>query len=501
MINSGDFNSVLFEALPTGLVLTSLDGSMIAVNPAFEMILGRTAEDIYQLTYWDITPIDYKEEEQRQLKILNDIGQYGPYEKEYIHADGRLIPVRLQGRLIKHEGVDFICSTVEDMTKSKQAERDIKLFKATLDETLDCVFMFKAGSLNFFYVNQGGFDQIGYDINELVEMTPFDIKPYISEAQFLDIISPLIDGSQQKMTFETVHKHKSGHHVPVEIFLQYIQLSKEEPHFVAIVRDISERKRVEQELQKSNEELEERVQQRTSEYLQAKKEADHANQAKSEFLSNMSHELRTPLNAILGFSQLMNMDVKDNQTKDNIHEIIDAGNYLLGLINEILDLSKIESGKVELSILKHNLNELIDDSLSLIEPLADKRSILIENKVSTSDINIYVDKIRFKQVLLNILSNAVKYNNENGKIIIDHSPMEENIHYISITDTGSGLTSAQQNNIFKPFERIESEHSQIEGTGLGLAIGKNLIEQMGGAIGVKSEIGKGSCFWLKVPLS
>lgn len=502
-LNNGKyFNNILFESLPFGLVLTRIDGSIIEVNPAFAQIVGRSHEDIYKLSYWDLTPVDYKEQEQKQLKYLHDTGQYGPYEKEYFHIDGHRVPIRLQGRIINYNGEDLICSSVEDISEVKLAERDIKRFKATLDETLDCVFMFKSDSLEFFYVNDGAIQQIGYDINELMKMTPFDIKPDINEKQFRDIIAPLIDGTIKVTTFETTHQHKNGKLIPVEIFLQYFQMPNEEPHFISIVHDITERKLAEQMLLATNKTLEKRVRQQTKEYLQAKEEAEYANRAKSKFLSSMSHELRTPLNAILGFSQLIEMTTDDEQTKENAQEIMNGGYHLLTLIDDVLDLSKIESGYVELFIESHLLNEIIDQVLSLIKPIADKYNIQINNKVnSLPDINITIDEVRFKQVIINVLSNAIKYNSEKGEVIIDCTINDENTLQLSFTDSGKGLTTEQQISIFQPFDRAGAENSDIEGTGLGLAISKSLIEQMGGKITVESEIGHGSCFLIQVPLS
>ena len=239
----------------------------------------------------------------------------------------------------------------------------------------------------------------------------------------------------------------------------------------------------------------------TQEYFKAKEEAENANQAKSQFLSNMSHELRTPLNAILGFSQVIEMTTKDDITKKNAQEIIAAGDHLLTLINEILDLSKIESGNEKLTIENHCVNKIINNALTMIGPSAGKLSIQIVNNVnSLPEIKIKVDKTRFLQALLNILSNALKYNSKNGMLTIDYS-YNHNMFSLSIADTGNGLTSEDLSNLFVPFQRFGAENSHIEGTGLGLIITKELIERMGGSLNVESKIGIGTRFLINIPLS
>ena len=233
-----------------------------------------------------------------------------------------------------------------------------------------------------------------------------------------------------------------------------------------------------------------------------KDDAERANDAKSQFLSSMSHELRTPMNSVLGFSQLLLLKATDEQQKQNINEIINAGNHLLELINQVLDLAKIESGQVPLSINSYRLIELLNDCLIAIIPIADMRNIKIDNKMNQESKHIInVDKTRFRQIILNLLSNAIKYNQKGGQVVIDCMPVDENILCISITDTGMGLTSKQKSHIFKPFDRAGAENSNIVGTGLGLVISKDLIELMNGTIGFESEVGKGSRFWIQIPFS
>lgn len=241
--------------------------------------------------------------------------------------------------------------------------------------------------------------------------------------------------------------------------------------------------------------------QRNEALIIAKQEAESANRAKSLFLSSMSHEMRTPMNAILGFSQLIEMDAKDEVTKDNVEEIINASKHLLELIEDLLAISEIESDKVILYIDSYNLKNIIESCLSMVKSSAEKMSIHIDNKVDLlPDININVDGKRFKQVALNLLSNAIKYNKNNGSVIIDYSLDDENTLCLSITDTGKGISSDYYDQVFNYFDRAGQEASNIPGSGLGLAISKKLIEKMNGSIGFESTVGEGSRFWVKVPL-
>ncbi len=238
---------------------------------------------------------------------------------------------------------------------------------------------------------------------------------------------------------------------------------------------------------------------RREELAQAKEAAERANQAKSDFLSSMSHELRTPMNAIIGFAQMLEYDAGLNADQlDNAHEILKAGRHLLELINEVLDLAKIESGRVDLLLEPVSLATVIADCRQLIQPLAVARNIEIHLDIPPGKA-VRADRVRLKQVLLNLLSNAVKYNREYGGIRLDATASPAGRMRITVIDTGMGIPAERLEELFQPFNRLAAERSGVEGTGIGLTITRRLVEIMGGEVGVASEVGKGSRFWIDLP--
>jgi len=242
----------------------------------------------------------------------------------------------------------------------------------------------------------------------------------------------------------------------------------------------------------------------TEKVLKQKLQVIEASNAKSTFLSSMSHELRTPLNAIIGFSQLiiMNADKLNEEMVRNANEITNAGEYLLSLINDLLEISTIEANKVDLNLIDVDIKKIIDECLLLINAtLVGKLNITIEyDNNNCVDMNVKADPLRVKQILLNILSNACKYNKQDGAVTINCEIIDGSYGRVSITDTGLGIPREKQANMFIAYDRLGQAQTGIQGTGLGLIISRQLLHAMGGKIGFKSKPGQGSCFWVDLPL-
>jgi len=257
----------------------------------------------------------------------------------------------------------------------------------------------------------------------------------------------------------------------------------------AAARDITDRKLIDQILQDKNIELEGAI-----------AVAEKANRAKSDFLSSMSHELRTPLSAILGFAQLIESSTPQPTAsqKRGVEQILQSGWYLLDLINEILDLALIESGKLSLSLEPVSLAEVMQECETMIEPQADKRGISVSFPALSVPIFVKADRRRLKQVLINLLSNAIKYNSPRGTVAVTCELLTPEQIRICVEDTGAGLSAEKIDQLFQPFNRLGQESATEQGTGIGLVMTKRLVELMGGLIGVKSQVGKGSNFWLEL---
>jgi PAS domain S-box-containing protein len=479
VLEKGD--SVFFDASDTWLE---------AMGFAREEVIGKSMKDLGIWVDW--------EERSRMLSQIKEKGAGNTIEYSLLTKDGEPRHFLGSGDLIEIGGKTNILLVSQDVTDLRKSRNELNRFKTTLDLTQDCVFMCDPKTLKFFYANQGALEQVGYSKEELLEMTPFDITSESDETQFRKHIEPLIEGPRRSKRFETIHRAKDGSEIPVEIALQYVAPRDEDPRFVAIVRDITNRREAQELLLRSHEELELKVDERTLELRQATMEADTANRAKSEFLANMSHELRTPLNAIIGFSSVIKAEtfgpVDNEKYMDYVSDIQLSGQHLLNVINDILDVSAIEAGKLQLHESEVHLRETVDASLQMVRTRAELGSVELLNHTGGGAPVIRADRLRIMQILVNLLSNAVKFTRDGGLVTVSTEIRGDNSALITVTDTGIGMNAADLEKALEMFgqtgggERMQGG----EGTGLGLPLTKGLIEAHGGLFEIDSMIGRGT---------
>jgi PAS domain S-box-containing protein len=380
--------------------------------------------------------------------------------------------------------------------RQRALERSEQRYRALIDNASDAIFFNEGG--RFTHLNPAAVRLFGArDAGELIGTPVIERIHPDSRAAVAERVRVLTKEHRAVPPLPERYLRLDGSVVDVEVTAAPFD-GDGEPGMQVIVRDITERRRAEQALQQLNAELEQRVVQRTAEIAAARDEAERANRAKSEFLSRMSHELRTPLNAILGFGQLLAMDRSDPARAAHVREILTAGRHLLELINEVLDLARIEAGHFSVSVEPVALGPLVDECMGLLRPQADARGITLHGGAADVPWTVRADRTRLRQVLLNLIGNAIKYNRPQGRVSV-HAVADGDVVRLRVDDTGPGLDAAQRARLFVPFERLGVADPQIEGTGIGLALSKRLIELMGGAIGVDSRPGEGSSFWVELP--
>jgi PAS domain S-box-containing protein len=362
---------------------------------------------------------------------------------------------------------------------------ELKTLLASIVESSDDAIIGKGLDDRIISWNKGAERLLGYSHDEAVGSHINLIMPEEKRNDLLRVNSQINSG-QPVGHFETQRLAKNNELIEVSLNVSPIKNHNGEViGGSAIVRDIRALKQTQKEL------------------IEAKEIAEKASFAKSEFLSRMSHELRTPMNAILGFGQLLRLEIKNKNQKIELTEvdyILNAGKHLLELINEVLDLSRIETGALKVTLESVDLAKIIEETIGLIKPIADENSITIINNCHNQK-NIYVmaDGIRLKQIILNLLSNAIKYNRVNGTVTISYEIKDEKLK-LKISDTGIGISEENYEDLFKPFERLGAEKGEVQGVGIGLSICKKLVELLNGLIYFESEFGKGSTFIIELGL-
>ncbi len=614
------FKQGILDSAKLSIISTDEYGVIQTFNAAAQQMLGYSERELIGRATPEIFH-DRDEIAQRAIQLSEELGQHirpgfevfvakariGIADEQqwtYLSKNGKRFPVLLTMTALhdRHDRIIGFVAIARDISRQQEAEEEISRFKTTLDMTLDCVFMFSPESLRFFYVNQGAMEQVGYTYNELLRMTPVDIITEFDEEGFRRILQPMIDGQRNAITFESYHQHRNGTLIPVEVFLQYIYPVDQEPRFVAIVRDITERRRTAENLAHAEERarlllesagegiygldlegrttfvnpaaarmlgyeqidligksMHEIVQhsyqdksnypyefspvyaaisdgdiQRVSNEVMWRKdgtffpaeytvtpirknneiagavvifnditERKKVEQIKNEFISTVSHELRTPLTSVRGSLGLL-VGGAGGDLPEQANTLVSIANKnterLLLLINDILDIEKIESGKMVYHYKLLNLHEFLENAIQANFAYGEQFGVRFVITQCPDTIQIYADDDRLMQVMNNLLSNAAKFSEQGSQVEISAVRRAHKVR-ISITDNGKGIPQNFQKHIFEKFAQADASDTRVMGgTGLGLSISKAIVEQHGGRIDFISRVNIGTTFFFDLPV-
>jgi PAS domain S-box-containing protein len=470
-----------FNTIDDFLWVLDSEAKIIHTNQTVLDRLHYKEEDLIDQNVLSVHPIERREEAGRIVgEMLDGISEYCPVP--LVSKDGMQIPVETRVKRGKWNGQDVIFGVSKDISQIKLSEQK---FSSAFQSNSAGMCISLMSNEKYMDVNNSMLELLNYSKEEFVGKTATDLDVFVSSVSKTLMDESLINEIPISK-YEVQLRSKLGDIKTVLLSADLIYIGSERCLLTVIV-DITDRKHAEEALEI------------------ARKDADLANQAKSEFLSRMSHELRTPMNSILGFAQLLKMSQLDLKQQKGVNHILNGGKHLLELINEVLDIAKIEAGRISLSIESFDINDIIQEMIDTVSLNALLKQINIQTDFyqSTSSF-VSADKQRLKQVLLNFINNGIKYNNEKGLIIIK----TERINYLngsmirtSIIDNGIGIAKENLEKLFHPFERIGAENYESEGTGLGLAVVKKLVEIMQGNVGVDSQPDVGSTFWFELPFS
>jgi len=518
LLKAGALQSAIFNSANFSSIATDEKGVIQLFNVGAERMLGYAAAEVLN----KITPADISDPQEviarakalsaelatpitpgfealvfKALRGIEDI-----YELTYIRKDGSRFPAVVSVTALRDAqgGIIGYLLIGTDNTARKQVEEEQKKLDQRLRDQQYYTRSLIESNIDAIMTTdpRGIITDVNKQMEALTDSTRDELigapfKNYFTDPERAEAAIKLVLSEKKVTDYELTARARDGKETVVSYnATTFYDRDRRLQGVFAAARDVTERKRFEHALQESNIQLE-----------SAKSVAEKANLAKSDFLSSMSHELRSPLNAILGFAQLMETSVPlpTESQQESITQILQAGWHLLKLINEVLDLAVVESGKVSLSPEPVLLAEVLAECQAMMEPQAQQRGISMSFPPSDNGLFVQADRTRLKQVFINLLSNAIKYNRKRGTVALACAATSPERMRISVRDTGAGLPPEKLAQLFQSFNRLGQEARSEEGTGIGLVVSKRLVELMGGVIGVESTIGVGSVFWIELLLT
>ena len=502
-----------FEAIVNSsddaIISKSLDGIVNSWNPGAEAIFGYSADEMLGHSMKVIIPDGLQDEEDLILEKIKNGETIEHFETQRLRKDGRIIYISATVSPLRDSTGNIIgvSKIARDITEHKMYEEELSKLSLTVEQSSNSIIITITNiNAEIEYVNPRFTQVTGYSAEEVMGKNPRILQSKRTpKAIYAELWNSLAQGINWQGEF--INKRKDGSEF--DEWAQITPLRNKNgtvTHYVAVKEDITEKKRTEEELQRYRLHLEELIQIRTAELDKAKREAETANQSKSTFLANMSHEIRTPMNAIIGLAHLLQRQIIQPDQLDKLNKIINSGKHLLSIINDILDLSKIEAEQLTLEEATFLLPETINHVCSMMSERIDSKGLTLVEDIDSrlNTLPLLGDQFRLSQVLINYIANAVKFTDQ-GSITLRSTIMSENETHLKlrfeIQDTGIGISETQQDKLFDAFEQAESSTTRkYGGTGLGLAICKTMAIMMGGETGVISTLGQGSTFWFTVLL-